>query len=130
METNGWMDDGAEFLRRFVALPKRYAGTELLIEFTHDGRFTAASAAECHALALPIGETLIQSHSHVEPGEMRLELYASGPTAEKVLSLAKGTRIHAKAITVFGVGAECEGIVAVEVVRMFAGLRILELCPG
>ena len=118
-------DDGAEILRRFASLPRRYADKELMIEFVNDGHFPAASEEACLALSLPLGETVANYTVSVEPGGKHFTLYVCREEAERVLTVPEGSVVNAKVRTVVGVGSESTMLETRT--RLYYGLLIIGL---
>ena len=92
-----------ELLTKFRAAPKLYAGEQLNIEFTTNGRFTAANIAE--DMGLELGATV---SGYVQLGCGFFEyLYAENEAARALLELPnERTYIRARAKTIYGIYQE------------------------
>jgi hypothetical protein len=101
--------DAATVLHKFMVLPKRFAGVELLIHFLLDQPTRTTEPAECRVLGLPFGETAafgwrvccgpFDSAAGVQTIHC---VYASAEIAEQLLDLPQGTIVTAQVQTVFG----------------------------
>jgi serine/threonine protein kinase len=91
--------DYKALLKKFRLLPKRLAGTELLVSFKNYA-FRAASVEESDALGLPIGDT-IRAYVGVENSDSYY-CYAQGQIAEQVLEIGKDARVTARIRLIFG----------------------------
>ncbi len=100
------MSDTEQLLRRFVKLPKRYAGQELTVTLITKGEFKPLKAGKdswwevwAPKFEIPLGESL---ECTVDVGDVSwLRLLAIGDIAEQVVDLPKGTAMTAKVKTLF-----------------------------
>lgn len=102
-------ENSLEILKRFLLLPKRLSGKEVIIEFDNDSEygdgFHSASADHCDALDLEAGATLYD-YLKIKDHNDHWYIYAEGELAEKILRIPKGSIVKARAITIYGVERE------------------------
>lgn len=98
-------EDTAELLRKYYLLPKRYRGRELEIVFENEANYSGVYAELADALSLEVGAS-IEGVAKLEDNEghsVYADVYAEGDIAEEVLAIPEGTRVRARAITLFGI---------------------------
>ncbi len=100
--------DAMTALKRFSRLPKRFAGSELIVTFTLTRAFESPWDGSDVALGLEIGDTVTGEYELDAKTGARYDIYAQGAIAEQVLDLPVGSSVTARVITAFGVTHEVE----------------------
>ena len=91
----------AEVLQPFELLRKMFAGRQVTIEFVSDSDFRPGYAEECAALGLEMGACVF-AFVTLSMGS-RIHIFGGRDVALDLCSLRKNARVHARAVTVFGV---------------------------
>jgi hypothetical protein len=90
-----------EVLQQFELLPKMFAGMQVTIEFVSDSDFRSAYAEECAALGLEMGACVF-AFVTLSTGS-RVRIFGERDVALALCTLPKKARVHARAVTAFGV---------------------------
>lgn len=90
-----------EVLQQFELLPKMFAGMQVTIEFVSDSDFRSAYAEECAALGLEMGACVF-AYVTLSTGS-RVRIFGERDVALALCTLPKNARVHARAVTAFGV---------------------------
>jgi uncharacterized protein DUF4062 len=91
----------AEMLQQFAKLPKLFAGEQVIIEFENTGDCRSAFAEECTALGLEIGASVV-ARAKLSTGD-HFPIFGERDVARALCRLPKKVKVHARAVTAFGV---------------------------
>ena len=95
------MPTDAEVLQQFKKLPKMFTGSQVTVEFVHDADVNASDAEACSALGLEMGAS-VYTYVILGTGE-RFRIFGERDVAVALCKLPKKVRVHARAVTAFGV---------------------------
>lgn len=95
------IEKSKKILKKFVVLPKRWRGKEVVIEFINEDGFGSTYAELADALNIAIGAS-VRDYLKIN-NEESWYIYGENEIAEQLLELPKDVRVKARAITVFGV---------------------------
>jgi hypothetical protein len=92
--------DSGELFRNFNALPKMFAGRELLLEMKIVSRFTESQSEDCGALGLEDGAS-VRGYAQIAE-DLDFHVYGERENAIALLDLQTSARLRARIVTAFG----------------------------